>query len=576
METQGTSQTAGSNEWKLSHLTPPWEDRPSIYEYLTRLPLPDGDGPRENRFALPDDEKRNVDAVGIHFWPPFDEATDDWFIDGGTSDIVARMIYAPMAEFLSDATDESASEFYSFIEQPDTVIDFAEPLMAMLREAKHLDHDRILTMARWLLKHSPDTEPARLGACLLGLSSDPKDLELVMSLAWHEQFAEPACVAVCAMDIYADPYLWRIARGVTGYGRVYAIKRLREAMDPQIRAWVVREGCRSMVPPEYHPLLYVEAGGLIEELRRPEVDEALLDGAARIMLGLVRASEAYKEGIHELEDPAGVAVRFVAHLLNRPGKVPYFLAVEAIYRYMRNEEFVTEEEEASWMTHWEQMINLTHEYLNRRDWAEMLQTHLRSRDEQTFIEAAAMARGLNIDIWEYYLQRTMEGHHRLWHFMLQTESEARLKQVFAHAEKALPLAEITSGPDRVTLDGGNYAAENALIQILERLRKNHGTGWPLIRAGLKGHHESIRQAAATVLGVWPREFWPAEAEAALRETLEKEEQYSRVIETIQTVIDGGDGLSDYERKCMNWDFDSDLDLDDDEDEDDMYFDSDPD
>jgi hypothetical protein len=92
---------------------------------------------------------------------------------------------------------------------------------------------------------------------------------------------------------------WHAARAATGWDKVEAVGQLTGHPDlpPDVRAWLLRHGCDDVVMPEYVAHAVATAGRL-EDALGGLVDDALLDGACRILSGLVRAGDmaSYEPG----------------------------------------------------------------------------------------------------------------------------------------------------------------------------------------------------------------------------------------------------------------------------------------
>ncbi|MGH9455282.1 MAG: hypothetical protein ACRD2O_15080 [Terriglobia bacterium] len=86
---------------------------------------------------------------------------------------------------------------------------------------------------------------------------------------------------------------------VHGWGRIQIVDRLVRTHDPQIQAWLLREGFRNSVMDEYLACICARADRLHEALKASGVDRPLLDGAAGIFRALIAGGPA--EGIDEYE-----------------------------------------------------------------------------------------------------------------------------------------------------------------------------------------------------------------------------------------------------------------------------------
>jgi hypothetical protein len=119
---------------------------------------------------------------------------------------------------------------------------------------------------------------------------------------------------------------YELAQRVKGWGRIHAVERLKGCDDPEIKAWLLREGFRNGVMNEYLAHLAATTGDLYPALLEPDVDEALLDGAGGILAALALGGPAqdmtdYDDAVPamhryaELAGEAGPTLSRLDHLL---------------------------------------------------------------------------------------------------------------------------------------------------------------------------------------------------------------------------------------------------------------------
>ncbi|WP_146603884.1 helix-turn-helix domain-containing protein [Micromonospora deserti] len=68
-----------------------------------------------------------------------------------------------------------------------------------------------------------------------------------------------------------------LARRVDGWDRIHAVNRLADTGDPQIKAWLLREGFRNTILDEYLAHTAATTGDLAGTLAQDTIDEALLE-----------------------------------------------------------------------------------------------------------------------------------------------------------------------------------------------------------------------------------------------------------------------------------------------------------
>lgn len=77
-----------------------------------------------------------------------------------------------------------------------------------------------------------------------------------------------------------------VARRVTGWGRIHAVEQLASTADPEIQAWLLRDGFRNDVMYEYLACIAATTGCLYEALLDPAADQELVTSAGEILATL--------------------------------------------------------------------------------------------------------------------------------------------------------------------------------------------------------------------------------------------------------------------------------------------------
>jgi hypothetical protein len=172
---------------------------------------------------------------------------------------------------------------------PPVLPDEREP-DAALQEAVALDpHDADL--GRRIVREARDRPSLELGLDVLSRAGDARDVEALETLARHAALGPAAGEALAAILDDEPQAWWRVACICAGAGKVEAVHRLASLNDlpDETRAWLLRHGLDGIEPAQAAHAC-AEAGQL-ERALDGLVDDALLDGACRILSGLVRTQE---------------------------------------------------------------------------------------------------------------------------------------------------------------------------------------------------------------------------------------------------------------------------------------------
>lgn len=171
--------------------------------------------------------------------------------------------------------------------------------------------------ARWFVAHACHKEPLRLGIALLGLSGDEADLPLLRTLARHDEFTIAAVNAVAQVAESPVDEWWHMACQATGWGKVHLVKRLaRKCQDrSDVKDWLLREGWRGQISPEYVAYSCANAGKLDQALAGEDVDEGLMESGAVLIGSMIGAGPA--ENLEDYEGGVAAIRSWLHHLQQR-------------------------------------------------------------------------------------------------------------------------------------------------------------------------------------------------------------------------------------------------------------------
>ncbi len=503
--------------WNMYDVDPPWwGDRPSLFRHIQAHIRPGESDLVEDGETLPDEERaRGESSIG---WVP--GAMDGVFGPAEDAERAVDEIVRALRELTDEASTERAARLYALLAEHNTR-DYVDPLLEIVRE-DGVDPHRLHAIARWLATEAPDREPVKAGIALLGLFHVSEDREVLLTLGHHEEFTLYSAVALLNTEDDPERQLYNLARQVSGWGRIQIVERLAGTQDEEIKAWMVREGYQNSIMYEYTAQVCATTGDLLGALSSPDPDDALLKGAADILSTLIDGRGGPAEGIGEYEDGAEATELFLKHLRDRQVDFEQLVAVDAIKRFLEEEEGEVRDPALGWPQRRDFLLEHVDAILSRPGWERQVRRGLASTDEREFHNAAQAARVIGIDTWDAYFERLKRGEGDYWYFVMQTGDPERIDRVVALAEERLPLEQIATGPaDELGL-GPGFEHHSALDMVLQDLERFPSKRWPLIRAGLRSPVVRNRNMAVRALAGWGREAWPEGAERLLRDALENE------------------------------------------------------
>jgi len=515
----------------------PWETHPSIYEHVKGHIVAGRTGLAEGGAALPDDE---AFWGGSRFrWVPggLDGA---WAYHGSPEqpEALAASALDLIRPYCRSPSRRHKLSLYEWAQQHRT-LEFADALLDALREEKRIDTARLHDLARSLAVESPDREPVKLGVVVLGLFGGQRDRDVFRTLGRHDEFTLFCVVALANTSDKPEDDLWELAKNVSGWGRVQAVRRLAETRSPRIKDWLLREGYRNSVMYEYLAYTCATSGGLRPALEEDAIDEELMNAAGDIISALMAGGPA--ENMDDYADGAAVVEGYLRHMAPRASATEHLLVADRIKSWLSDQD-------ADWKARqsrgWTQdrrasLLASCDGILRRPIWQSRISTELQSEDEEVFHRAAQAADVLGMDTWQCHWDRLRKSPLKSgrWFHVMKRCDERRVRQVIALAQQSLPLEDIGSGPADEMGIRKQYEPHRCLDFVLQDLGRFPGHGVPLIEVGLRSPVVRNRTMALPALSQWGPDKWPKGIDRMLRDALAKEPE-ADLKEKMHKVLDG--------------------------------------
>jgi hypothetical protein len=535
-----------AQQWSLDKLDAPrvWAGRPSIYEHVERV----GNGGERDSdaLALPDDEQHQ--RGGLRWAAGALDGVMGRHTQVEDERLRAKQIVKAVRDLLGETTPNHLEHLTRLLTRA-PVLGVLDDVLAELVGNGELDPDRFHELALFLVRAAPDREVVKLGISMLGVLVGCDERETLLTIGRHEEFTLFSAVALASTLESADRELWTLAKRVRGWGRIHAVERLSDTSDPEIRAWLVRDGFRNDVMDEYLAHTCAVAGDLAGALEADIVDDQLIDGAAGIFAALLNGGPA--EDIEDYEQAPRAAEAYLRHLSRRPEHRPLELAHRLVAEQLR--EFIgpvgdeLEDDETLRELGWtleirRSVIDMCERVAERPEWVGLVHAGLEAESLEAFHQADAAAQLLGIDAWPHHLRRVEANpsNSPSWFRLVQTEDPARFTQALQLARKLLPLNEIASGPAEEAGLGPEFDAHDTLLVVVQSLvdqptrsvvgedagptdGPEHGDdGLDLIEMALQSPVTRVRRGALQVLAAWPGPTSESEVRSLLERALARE------------------------------------------------------
>lgn len=479
-----------------------WEGRPTLYEAVRswdgRSDLPDEDlDGKHRKIRFSTGALDNVRARHFRLDP----------------DPPTARLFRALERAATRGTDADRVTLYRLMLQ-EKAVERAEALASRV-ESSSLDRESVADLARWLLSAAADREPVKYALVLLGFCGAPRDADLVMTFARHDEFT---MFAASAMDrVAGDPLAaaMAMAEQVHGWGKIALVERIAASGSdrPDVRDWLLRRGCANRVMDEYLGHACATAGRLHEALAAETIDAELRAGACTIVSALVIGGPAedmrhYDHGVE--------AVEHLLRHLDGTTDAEELATVATIARWLGYDDGDWSAFEAQGWTEdvRERIRSKALAILTAEGMEERLRARFREGGGNARFDAWNAAGAAGVDLWEdaFELASQEPPSTPLYQWLAWTRDPMRMRRTIALAEQQLPLDTIASGPAEDLFGDEEHWC---LGTVLQHMPKSGQFSARLVATGLRSRVVNNRVMAKRVLEATPRAEWGADVEAVL-------------------------------------------------------------
>ena len=501
----------------------PWDvARASIHDHILRHVEPGKDRLGEGGDTLPDEGILHA-GQQIRYAPGAWDGIFGHHVSGAGQELKVGQAFDMLGRALNDPTAANLQALYKLLCE-ESLLGLLDPLIEKIVETKDsgsIPPDRLFELANFFALQAPDRGPVKFAIAMLGLFKASGAGEAVMTLGRHEEFTLFSAVAIERQADDPELQLWELAKGVNGWGRIHCVERLDGTKHPAIKAWLLRDGFRNSVMYEYLAHIAAGAGGLVEELRAENPDDALLAGAGRMLANMANGPPG--PGMKGYAAAAEATELYLKHMDARAQTLADLLSITTLRNYASRSDGWEALAEHGWSAERrETFVAMVDRIIARPEWRTRIATGLEDGDSQGFWRARAAADQLGIDTWDASFQRQERGLDENWYHLMQTNDPGRIDRVLALAESVLPLDQIATGPGSELGLGPAFRHHSALDSIVRGLGRFPGKGWTFVRAALQSPVIRNRNMAVKALAEWRRASWPAEAHDRAAEAAKRE------------------------------------------------------
>ncbi|MBQ7174117.1 MAG: hypothetical protein IJR62_01460 [Lachnospiraceae bacterium] len=302
------------------------ETKQSIYEYMASQ-IHDGELPAS--FSLPQEEG----TAGQLKWS--DGAMDGMYIYHTAHGELPKEALDSVSRAVQDASSgdmERADRSFADLIRRFQAIAVTDTLLDYITEHEEsLNAGNIYRFAIHLMIESPEREEVKLGLALMQLFDSSEEIlrDIIRSLGLSDEFTLYSLLNMLRWE-NADEEVFELARHVHGWGRIHAVERMDPA-TPQIRDWLLTDGIRNEVMPEYSALTVFYKAEVDERLREDPLDPAHFRAAGDVLSALL--SEGPVAGISAVEGAAGVLLHYLDQADRQKLMIRDYELISQIYYY---------------------------------------------------------------------------------------------------------------------------------------------------------------------------------------------------------------------------------------------------
>jgi hypothetical protein len=474
------NETVLDDSLKLDLL--PWDHKEKIVPFIQRQ--------IQTHNKIVDDRLPDEEYLYDENYPRLAAGLSDNFADDIPTPFYVKKLLKLFEEQLNHPTIKTRKITYEKIIS-DNIASYSGEFIERFQQAQW-DESLLQQEALWLLEHAAHREVVKFAITVLGCTNCEKYKELLFTLGMHEEFTSYVIFALKNGTIQANNQIWRLAQSVHGWGKISAVEQL-EAPTPEIKQWLLTEGCKNIIMNETLAYTCAINGELDIALYEETISKELYDGAGLIIQALL--NESAPQGIEDYPYASAVLSRFIYHARM------HCKALEDFYPVMKISEFLNADKEV-----WEERFNVLwkqHEYISIQEAIQpfindpkLPQLAMDALQQNNNFKALEIACFYRLDVTQnlFDLLEKYPTNSELYLAVIDTNNRQHIKDLCTFAETHLSLSSLSND-------------EQVCLQcIVQDLYEHEGVGLPLIQAALKSDNGNLQYHALSVLKGWSPSF----------------------------------------------------------------------
>ncbi len=389
---------------------------------------------------------------------------------------------------------------------------------------KTIDQSILYQICRYLFLYSGRRGTVKFATAILGLYGVAGDLELFKIIARHDEFTLYAAVAVMGHHVKVADLWMDMAKNVRGWGRIHIVGRLLDIKSDEVRHFLLREGCKNDVMPEYTSHRIAERMKLLDALKPESIDRQLFEGAGVILSSLVHAtgSDCPFIGIDEYVEGEPAVMEFLRHAEKMSETLEDYLVLNNLGNAVLSINEGGCRENLKWRDDTFELIKTKVPYILQNSFSkDKVTAAVESKD------AEEQWRGITISLmndWDIRaklmeLLKSNPYQPRLWFVLMQVVDDSSVEE---NVELALKLLKEKEGNRHsgIIVTGEVDDCLDCMETLIRELQSFPGCGWRLLKKGLQMTGTEIKNLVIKVLYNWNGDLIDDEIKGEINRLLE--------------------------------------------------------
>ncbi len=393
-----------------------------------------------------------------------------------------------LLEQIALGSTSAEAALYELLRADDVVTFYSDALdyaAARIPDAEPRLHD----LARRLATQSRDRGPVKFGIAMLGSMGDESDLEIVRTLALHDEFGLYAAEAIAELAPQRQQALFEMAQKLNGWGRIEAVTLMTASPDPKLRRWLLTEAFRNDVTPQYLAYHCATIGDLADAMSDPAnaADMEFLAGVSDLIQSLTRPGPSRdSQSYEEIPD---VAIAYLQDVQGKKSSIGFLLTAQVLNEYANA---------APWSADQKASVKkLAAPIIADKSWRRRVIAAL-SDDRADLEQAEVAARKLEIQTFDLHLRRLEKNGAvaKRWQIAFSAADPREAASLVNVAERTFAPRFAPGAVGRVN------TSDAALEAVLQGVAKFPGTALAIVDQSLLDISPIVRRAAVETLVRW--------------------------------------------------------------------------